>query len=82
MYQSNAVARDHVAVDQLAVRVRLEREVDGGVDQRLTGGDGHAAGGGELRDHRREIATGRVAGHGHASGIGTELASACARSQR
>src|SRR5438132_2886999 len=68
------IARDHVAVRQLAVRARLQREVDGGIDEHLTRRRGHPAGSSELRDDGRQIPARRIAGHGDASDIDADVA--------
>ena len=69
----DAVARDDVALDELAMRCRVEREIDGGIDQHLARRHGHAGLRRELRHHRRQIPSGRVARDGDTRGIRAEL---------
>ena len=47
-HAGDAIARDHVSVRQLAMRVRFEREVDRGIDENLARRRRRIAGGREL----------------------------------
>ena len=54
----DALVRDDVCVLQRSMRRSVEREVESGIDQHLTGRDRPTRGRRELRHHRREIPSG------------------------